>query len=80
MCHSLRNLEDHHFKYAQHRRPGDIHLHFLGTSKLSYGSRSWRFQPGDEIRIEASGFSGPLLNSVAAGPDSEQRPIEVNPA
>ena len=39
MCHSLQNIEDHHFKFAQHRQPGDVHIHFFGTSKLSYGSR-----------------------------------------
>ena len=36
MCHSLANLEYHHFKYAAHRRPGDVHLHFFGTATLSF--------------------------------------------
>jgi hypothetical protein len=80
MCHSLRNIEDHHFKYTQHRRPGDVHLHFFGTSKLSYGSRAWRYETGDEIRIEAPGFSAPLVNTVAAGPPEERQPIRVSPA
>lgn len=80
MCHSLRNIEDHHFKYAQHRQPGDVHLHFFGTSKLSYGSRAWRYEPGDEIHIEAPGFSAPLVNTVAAGHPDEGRPICVAPA
>ena len=53
MCHSLANCEDHHFKYPQHRIPGSVHLHFFGTSKLSYGSRSWEFQTGDEIEVSA---------------------------
>ena len=26
------NLEYHHFKYKQHRVPGDVHLHFFGTA------------------------------------------------
>ena len=26
MCHSLRNLEHHHFKFDAHRRAGDVHL------------------------------------------------------
>jgi hypothetical protein len=77
MCHSLRNLEDHHFKYAQHRRPGDIHLHFIGTSQLSYKTRDWRFQAGDEIRIESSSFSGALVNFVAGGPRADERPVAV---
>lgn len=79
MCHSLRNLEDHHFKFAQHRRPGDVHLHFLGTSKLSYGSRTWKYEAGDDICIEAPGFSAPLVNAVAAGSTVEARPVRVAP-
>lgn len=80
MCHSLRNIEDHHFKFAQHRQPGDVHLHFFGTSKLSYGSRDWRYEPGDEVCIEARGFSAPLVNTVAAGSPDEGHPIRVSPA
>jgi hypothetical protein len=79
MCHSLGNIEDHHFKFAQHRRPGDVHLHFFGTSKLSYGARTWQYEPGDEIRVEAPGFSAPLVNTVAAGPAEEGRPIRAVP-
>ena len=77
ICHSLKNMEDHHFKYAQHRHPGDIHLHFFGTSKLSFGSRDWSYEPGDEIRIEAPGFCEPLMNTVSAGPREENQPIVV---
>ena len=80
MCHSLANCEDHHFKYPLHRQPGDIHFHFLGTSKLSYSSRNWAYQPGDEITISAAGFSRPLVNTVVAGDSREGRPIEVLPA
>jgi hypothetical protein len=80
MCHALRNLEDHHFKYPQHRRPGDIHLHFFGTSQLSYKTREWRFQAGDEIRIESPSFAGALVNFVAGGPRADERPVAVIPA
>jgi hypothetical protein len=80
MCHSLRNIEDHHFKFAQHRQPGDVHLHFFGTSKLSYGSRTWRYEAGDEICVEAPGFSEPLVNIVAMGSEDERLPIRVWPA
>jgi hypothetical protein len=80
MCHSLRNIEDHHFKFAQHRRPGDVHLHFFGTSKLSYGARTWHYEPGDEIRVEAPAFSAALVNTVDAGLSEEARPIRVVPA
>lgn len=77
MCHSLKNMEDHHFKYTQHRHPGDMHLHFFGTSKLSFGSRSWTYQSGDQIRISASGFCEPLVNTVSSGSPDEAKPIEV---
>jgi hypothetical protein len=80
MCHSLRNLEDHHFKYAQHRRPGDIHLHFFGTSKLSHKTRNWRFQARDEMRIESPLCCEALVNHVVAGPRADERPIAVAPA
>ncbi len=79
MCHSLANMEDHHFKYPQHRRPGDVHLYFFGTSKLSYGSRDWHFQDGDEIRITTKGFSAPLTNRVQKAEEST-RPRAVVPA
>ena len=80
MCHSLSNCEDHHFKNAQHRYPGNVHVHFFGTSKLSYGSRDWVYQSGDEISVSSKDFSAPLVNSVIAGEPSESRPIRVVPA
>ena len=77
MCHSLANLEDHHFKYPQNRNPGDIHLHFFGTSRLSFGSRTWTYQPNDEIEISAPGFCEPLVNTVCAGPADHGLPLVV---
>lgn len=79
MCHSLANLEDHHFKYPQHRIPGDIHLHFFGTSKLSYGTREWKYEDSDTIQVSAPGFSGSLVNVVRKAPESV-RPCAVKPA
>ncbi len=35
MSHTISNLEFHHFKYRQFRRPGDLHVHFFGTATLS---------------------------------------------
>ncbi|MDH5829559.1 GguC family protein [Luteimonas sp. M1R5S18] len=69
MCHSLENLEYHHFKYAAHRRPGDVHLHFFGTATLSFAD-GVRAQDGDVFEIELPGLGAPLRNplrSVAAG-------------
>lgn len=79
MCHSLANMEDHHFKYPQHRQPDDAHLHFFGTSKLSFGTRNWSYQPGDEIRITAPSFCEPLINRVIASAPETAAPVVVRP-
>jgi hypothetical protein len=63
MCHSLANLEWHQFKYAQFRRPGDIHVHFFGTATLSF-TDGLKTQEGDEFEIEASPFTLPLRNRL----------------
>jgi hypothetical protein len=66
MCHSIANLEHHHFKYALFRRPGDIHVHFFGTATLSF-SDNIRTEPGDVFEIEAAPFLLPLRNPLAQG-------------
>jgi len=71
MCHSLSNLEWHQFKYAQFRRPGDVHVHFFGTATLSF-SDGFRTQPDDEFEIEASPFTLPLRNRLVRS--EEQQP------
>ncbi|MGE5204653.1 MAG: AraD1 family protein [Chlamydiota bacterium] len=63
MCHSLQNIEHHHFKFAAHRRPGDVHVHFFGTDCLSF-SDGVRLQQGDVMEIAAEGFGRPLRNLV----------------
>lgn len=63
MSHSLANLEWHQFKYAQFRRPGDVHVHFFGTATLSF-SDGFSTEIGDEFEIEASPFSLPLRNRL----------------
>ena len=63
MSHSLANLEWHQFKYAQFRRPGDVHVHFFGTATLSF-SDGFRTEAGDEFEIEASPFTLPLRNRL----------------
>ncbi len=80
MSHTLANCEDHHFKYPQHRAPGDAHVHFFGTSQLSFSTRQWKFEPGDEIEIASEGFSEPLRNTVAAGAPEAGSVIPVTSA
>jgi hypothetical protein len=63
MCHSLQNIEHHHFKYEAHRRPGDVHVHFFGTDCLSF-SDGIRLQNGDVTQVAAEGFGRALRNPV----------------
>lgn len=63
MCHSLANLEYHHFKYAAHRRPGDVHLHFFGTATLSFADQ-FQVQPGDCFEIDLPALGHPLVNPL----------------
>lgn len=63
MCHSLANLEFHHFKYAAHRRHGDVHLHFLGTATLSFAD-GIHVQPNDEFEIDLPDLGAPLRNPL----------------
>ena len=79
MCHSLENCEDHHFKYPLHRQPGDVHLHYFGTSKLSYGQRDWKFMAGDNIEVFATGFSRSLINVVQLSCPEAAQPVLVKP-
>jgi hypothetical protein len=63
MCHSLRNIEHHHFKFALHQRPGDVHVHFLGAHTLSFG-HGVRLADGDVMQVQFAGFGRPLRNAV----------------
>lgn len=64
MSHTIANLEYHHFKYAAHRRPGDVHLHFFGTSTLSFAD-GIRVEPGDRFEIDLPDLGAPLVNPLA---------------
>jgi hypothetical protein len=68
MSHSIANLEHHHFKYAQFRRPGDIHVHFFGAATLSY-SDGIEIEPGDEFEITSDAFHLPLRNRMVRETD-----------
>lgn len=70
MSHTVANLEHHHFKYAQFRRPGDLHVHFFGTATLSF-SDNVRTQPGDVFELSADAFALTLRNPLAASSDSD---------
>jgi hypothetical protein len=77
MSHSLRNLEHHHFKFELHRRPGDVHIHFLGAHSLSFG-QGIELKDGDVMEIHFNGFGRPLRNRVEVI-SKKDAPVEVVP-
>jgi hypothetical protein len=71
MCHSLQNIEHHHFKFETHRRPGDVHVHYYGACALSFGD-GVQLADGDVMSVDFPSFGRPLRNPlrVADAPDS----------
>jgi hypothetical protein len=67
MCHTFANLEYHHFKYKQHRVPGDVHLHFFGTATVSFVDNV-RLKAGDEFEIDLPALGAPLVNQLMIEP------------
>jgi hypothetical protein len=63
MCHSLANIEHHHFKFAAHRQPGDLHVHYFGACSLSFGA-GIKLGDGDIMEISFAGFGRPLRNPL----------------
>ena len=78
MSHSLANMEHHHFKFPQHRRPGDVHIHFYGADAFSFGA-GLELQDGDEAVISFRGFGRALRNPVRIVQEP-QALISVQPA
>ena len=68
MCHSIANLEHHHFKYKMFRRPGDVHIHFFGASILSC-QEGFETKAGDIVEIECKPFGKPLRNVLSWAKD-----------
>jgi hypothetical protein len=75
MCHSLQNIEHHHFKFETHRRPGDVHVHYFGACSLSFGA-GVQLADGDVMQIQFEGFGRPLRNLLQA-PTPQDRLIAV---
>ena len=67
MCHSLANIEHHHFKFEAHRRPGDAHVHYFGADALSFGE-GLRLADGDLMRVSYAGFGRALANPLRVSP------------
>jgi hypothetical protein len=63
MCHSVANIEHHHFKFEGNRRPGDVHIHYFGAHSLSYAD-DLRLVDGDVMTIRFAGFGRALRNPL----------------
>lgn len=70
MAHSIANLEHHHFKYRDFRRPGDVHVHFFGAATGSF-TKNVKTELGDVFEITAGAFGRPLRNPL--GPAQEEK-------
>jgi hypothetical protein len=55
--------------------PGDLHIYFFGTMKLSFGHRAL-LENGDRIEMAFEGMGAPLVNSVRR-PVGSSKPIRV---
>lgn len=70
MCHSLANIEHHHFKFEAHRRPGDLHVHYYGACALSFGD-GVQLADGDVMSVQFTGFGRALRNPLSIVPPSD---------
>jgi hypothetical protein len=61
---AIAALEAHHFKYAQFRRPGDVHVLFLAAPPLADSAQMGK---GDVLEIESEPFGLPLRNRLWTG-------------
>jgi hypothetical protein len=75
MCHSVANIEHHHFKFEAHRRPGDVHVHYYGAHSLSFADEVL-LSEGDVMAIQFAGFGRGLRNPVTITPPLRE-PVTV---
>ena len=70
MCHSLANMEHHHFKFEGHRRPGDVHIHFYGADAFSFGA-GVALAAGDVMKVQWEGFGRTLCNPLEVAEEKD---------
>ena len=78
MCHSLANIEHHHFKFELHRRPDDLHVHYFGACALSFGD-GVELMEHDVMAIRFDGFGRALRNPLSAAKSAADAPVVVAP-
>ncbi len=77
MVHSIANMEYHHFKYEQHRIPGQAHVHFFGADDFSFGHEI-TLHDGDWMDIHWQGLGRPLRNPLRISTIGEKM-ISIQP-
>jgi len=77
MTHTFANIEHHHFKYADFRRPGDVHCHYYGTATLSFVA-GVTVEPGDVFEISSPTFGRPLRNPLVRA-ETENQLVSIQP-
>jgi hypothetical protein len=76
MCHSLANIEHHHFKFEGHRQPGDVHVHFFGAHSLSFGD-GVVLHDGDWMEVRYESFGRALRNPIRIETKGANRLVSV---
>lgn len=77
MCHSLANIEHHHFKFDFHRQPGDLHIHFFGAGAFSFGA-GIELRDGDVMQVRFEGMGRALRNPLRrAAPSTKAVIVEA---
>jgi hypothetical protein len=76
MCHSLANMEHHHFKFDAHRQPGTIHIHFYGAHSLSFGD-GIELAQSDWVTVSFEGLGRPLRNPIVRKSSANLSPVHV---
>lgn len=71
MAHSLQNLEYHHFKYENHRVPGQVHIHFFGADAFSFGE-GISLEDGDIMKVHWESMGRALINPLKTVTEKEQ--------
>ena len=71
MCHSLANMEHHHFKHAEHRHAGHAHIHFFGADRFSF-KEQLKLQENDVMTVAFQNFGRALRNPLRVDHSRQQ--------
>jgi len=72
LLYALAALEPDHFRYSDHHRPGDAHVHFIGA-RLFGERQNAKLQDGDKCEVSWEGLGRPLMHSVKMDRGDEGR-------